>query len=194
MMRVNTDCIRDERDRDGRAAVIEVRIRELSQLFNTFDPSPFHERDLDDDAEAYIVGWAQELPRNLPIRLVVHLPEAEQKRAQERGLATALGNFFTYRANMISHQLNELFREGNIALVIGLAVLAACLFSSQLVRRLGTGPLESLIEQSLIILGWVGNWRPLEIYLYAWWPLTRRRNLYRRLAAAEVRLIADAHS
>jgi len=167
-------------------------VREVSQLFNSLDPSPFHERDLDDDAEDYIVGWAQELPANLPIRLLVHLPEAEHKRAQERGLATALENFFTYRADMISHQLNELLRQGSTALAIGMAVLAVCLSSSQFLRSIfGTGPLASLIEQSLIILGWVANWRPLEIYLYGWWPIVRRRNLYRRLARAEVRLLVD---
>jgi hypothetical protein len=45
-----------------------------------------------------------------------------------------------------------------------------------------------MVEESLLILGWVANWRPLEIFLYDWWPLTRRRDLYRRLAAAAVEL------
>jgi hypothetical protein len=31
-------------------ATIEVRVHEVGQLFNTLDPSPFAERDLDDDA------------------------------------------------------------------------------------------------------------------------------------------------
>jgi hypothetical protein len=42
--------------------------------------------------------------------------------------------------------------------------------------------------EGLIILGWVANWRPLEIFLYEWWPIARRRNLYARLAAAEIAL------
>jgi len=53
-----------------------------------------------------------------------------------------------------------------------------------LTERSAEGPFRSLIEQSLPILGWVANWRPLEIFLYDWWPLARRRDLYRRLAAA----------
>jgi hypothetical protein len=32
-------------------------------LFNSFDPSPFHERDLNPDAEEYIVGSAEEVAR-----------------------------------------------------------------------------------------------------------------------------------
>jgi hypothetical protein len=33
-------------------ASIEIRLGRPQQLFNSFDPSPFHERDLDEDAEA----------------------------------------------------------------------------------------------------------------------------------------------
>lgn len=35
---------------------IEIRLHNLNQLFNSIDPSPFHEKDLDHDAEEFIVG------------------------------------------------------------------------------------------------------------------------------------------
>jgi hypothetical protein len=41
-------------------ATIQVRIHELRQLFNSIDPSPFRERDLDADCEEFIVSWARE--------------------------------------------------------------------------------------------------------------------------------------
>jgi len=43
-----------------------------------------------------------------------------------------------------------------------------------------------LVEESFLILGWVANWRPLEIFLYDWWPIARRRDLHRRLSKAIV--------
>jgi hypothetical protein len=43
----------------------------------------------------------------------------------------------------------------------------------------------------LIILGWVANWRPIEIFLYDWWPLAQRRRLYLRLASAPVEVRED---
>jgi hypothetical protein len=39
-------------------------VSRVSQPFNTRDPLPFGERDLDDHAEAYIVDRARELPRD----------------------------------------------------------------------------------------------------------------------------------
>ena len=60
--------------RAGAEAKIEISLSRLSQLFNSFDPSPFHERDLDPDAKEYTVGSAEEVARPAPLCLVVHLP------------------------------------------------------------------------------------------------------------------------
>jgi hypothetical protein len=38
------------------------------------------------------------------------------------------------------------------------------------------------------MLGWVANWKPIQIFLYEWWPLVRRRELYRRLSVASVKV------
>lgn len=41
---------------------IELRLRDLGQLFNSMDPTPFHHKDLDRDAEEFIKSWALEFP------------------------------------------------------------------------------------------------------------------------------------
>jgi hypothetical protein len=175
---------------------IQVRLENVSQLFDTMDPYPFPERDLDKDAEEYIVSWARELPRDQPIAIIIHVPFAELSKHDPRILAEALNRYFEYRAGIVTRDLNELFRVGRTALLIGLAVLGFCLTAAQFAsRRLGDMPLSRFIQESLIILGWVANWKPIEIFLYDWWPLVRRRNLYRRLAHASVQLKAyDAAS
>jgi hypothetical protein len=166
---------------------IQIRVDEVSQLFNTLDPFPFHERDLDDDAEEYIVGWARELPRDQTLRIIVHVPRPEAESDTARRLEESLQRFFAYRADVVGRDLNELFRVGRASLLIGLAVLGLCLAAGHFVTgRFGTGYLGRFVEEGLIIVGWVANWKPLEIFLYDWWPLTRRRNLYRRLAQAKV--------
>jgi hypothetical protein len=87
----------------------------------------------------------------------------------------------------VQHALNELFRVGRRSLAIGVPILVACFISARLATGyLSENPVQRLVEESLLILGWVANWRPLEMFLYDWWPLVRRRGLYRRLAAAAV--------
>ncbi|WP_296810564.1 hypothetical protein [Thiocapsa sp.] len=48
-------------------AAIDIRITRIEQLFETFDPSPFRERDLYPAATTFIVDWARELNRSIPI-------------------------------------------------------------------------------------------------------------------------------
>jgi hypothetical protein len=40
------------------------------------------------------------------------------------------------------------------------------------------GPIGRIIEESLLIFGWVANCMPIEIFLYDWLPIVRRRNLF----------------
>jgi hypothetical protein len=167
-------------------SVIEIGIERLPQLFHTLDPYPFKERDLDRDVEEYIVDWARELPRHLPLSIVVHLPASEAETQAARELENALQHFFAYRAAVIGRDLKELFRIGRRAMIVGLVVLGLCLAGGNLVGALGDGYIARFVAEGLIILGWVANWRPIEIVLYDWWPVARRRRLYRRLAVAAV--------
>ncbi len=167
---------------------IEVRVDEILQLFDTLDPFPFRERDLDSRAEEYIVGWARELPRKQFIRIVVHAPESELQSEQAKHLGATLNRYFSYRAEIIGRDLNELFRVGRKSSLIGATVLAMCVLTTQAITAVGSGNVTRFLEESLIILGWVANWKPIEIFLYDWWPLARRRDLYRRLANASVEL------
>jgi hypothetical protein len=171
------------------ADAIEIRIASIAQLFHSLDPAPFHEKDLDKDAEQFIVSWARELPRDRPLKVVVHLPEAQLALPEAQAIAPAIGQFFAYRAQVIGLELKELFRVGRRALAIGLTILLLCVIASRAVAvKLEPRPLAKVLEESLLIFAWVANWRPIEIFLYEWWPIVRRRDLYRRLADAEVEL------
>ncbi|MFY9754445.1 MAG: hypothetical protein WAK37_00730, partial [Pseudolabrys sp.] len=46
------------------------------------------------------------------------------------------------------------------------------------------------MQESVVIVGWVVIWRPIEIFLYDWIPLVRRCKLYRRLAASKVNAVS----
>ncbi len=165
---------------------IQLRVADISQLFNTLDPFPFAERDLDKDAEEFIVGWARELPRDAVLKIVIHMPEKELHKNDAKTITAALHRYFDYRAGIIGRDLNELFRVGRRSLAIGLAVLALALAATQAIAGRIEAPYGRFVDESLIIIAWVANWRPMEIFLYDWWPIVRRRNLYRRLAAASV--------
>jgi len=171
---------------------IELRVGTLSQLFDTLDPFPFRERDLDPGAEDYIVGWARELPREQPLRIVIHLPHAEATPHTTEEIRVAFMRYFDYRADAASRDLKELFRMGRGFLLVGACIMAAALTASQFMPEMSAPPqINRFISESLVLVAWVANWKPIEIFLYDWWPIVRRRSLYRRLRAAE--LFAQAY-
>lgn len=165
---------------------IEVNLNRLAQLFNSLDPSPFHERDLDQDAEDYIVGSAEEAPRQDAVRLVIHLPADQLPETDVPDLATAIHHYFAYREGHERRRLRRLFRDGRIALMIGFGFLLSCMLLRELAFSLGHRAISDIIGEGMLIIGWVAMWRPLEIFLYEWVPIRRRCRILAKLSSAPV--------
>lgn len=146
--------------------VIEVRVPELRQLFNAMDPSPFLERDLDPRAEAFLVGWARELPRDASLSLLVHLERGCGHADEATVLGHAIHQSFTQRALHTRRELRELLRRGRISLVIAIAFLSAAMAAGDLIGSLTQSRFIQIFREGLIIGGWVAMWRPLELFLY----------------------------
>jgi len=82
---------------ESKYQLIEVKVQTLQQIFNSMDPSPFHERDLDREAEEFIVSWAQEHSSRLPYKLIVHLGQSADRPNAEQILSESIRNYFAYR-------------------------------------------------------------------------------------------------
>ncbi len=166
---------------------IGIDVPHIEQLFTTFDPSPFHEHNLNRPIGQYIVSQAWDAPRR--DRFIIDL--SENGRPADLAATTKLEKVtdvhFGRLATTEHQNLRRLLRRGVISLIIGLCVLAACTALAQVVDAapIRDGWREGL-RDGLSVFGWVANWRPAEILFYDWWPVRRSRNLYRRLAAAEV--------
>ena len=167
---------------------IEVRIRELNQLFNSMDPSPFYEKELDSDAEEFIVSWAKELPAQDDFTLVVHLDDVPAQLDAQSTISEAVHNFFSYRSELTKRKLEQLTRGGWKDLVRGLLFLGGCILIANMLDRYSNAPLLAIVEESAIIGGWVGMWRPLEIFLYERWPLREACKLFDKLSRIPVQV------
>jgi hypothetical protein len=171
--------------REKSGNTIEVNLEELQQFFNTIDPSPFHEKDLDHDLEEFIVSWATEYPLQEKLRLVIYLQNPPAGTDAQSVIEKAVHNYFAYKTDLNHRELKLLFREGRISLLIGIIFLTVCLSGGQIANRLQI-PGANIVEASLTIAGWVAMWRPMEVFLYGWWPLRRAGKVYRKLSSVPV--------
>jgi hypothetical protein len=175
------------------ARVIEVRVAELRALFNSIDPSPFAERDLDPRAEDFIVEWSRDLPRDAQLALLVHLERAADGADEGVVLRDAIHEFFGERAASTRRRLRDLFRRGRISLAIGLTFLASSIgIGDVLAIYAPHSGWAGMVKESVVIGGWVAMWRPLEIFLYDWWPIRAEARLCDRLSEMPVRIVYRA--
>ena len=170
-------------------ALIEVHVSDLKELFNSFDPTPFHKRDLDPEAEAFIASWARDLPASVPLGLLVHADREAESSSATEVLHNAVRDHFARRADETRRKLRLLFRNGRIALAIGLAVVTASVIVGDIVASIfAESDVAEILRESLLIGGWVAMWRPLEVFLYDWWPIRADARLYDRLSAMTVKV------
>jgi hypothetical protein len=170
---------------------MKLQLRELAQLFNSMDPSPFHDRDLDADAEEFILNYARELPAERSLELIIHLT-TPPANGEGDTVQISVRRYFATRAKMKQRELRFLLRQGRVSLLVGLVFLVLCLATAELLETLGKGTLASIVKEGLTIAGWVAMWRPLQTYLYDWWPLRHERKLLQKLSRMKVRLVPAA--
>lgn len=167
---------------------LDLRVRELSQLFNSLDPTPFLNRDLDRACEIYIENWAMTLPFDSRLQLVIHVEQPATAEASEL-LADAVHNHYGYKIELVRGELAQLLRQGRASLAIGLVFVAACLTAGELISGALPGHGAKIARESLTIIGWVAMWRPVQIFLYDWWPLKQRIRTLENIRFARVSVV-----
>lgn len=173
--------------------LIELELNNLRQMFNTLDPSPFYEKDIDADAEEYIIGAAREIPLKEKLKLVIYLPAIEARKEDPKAVAAAIHHYFSYKLSAARRQLRLIFREGRASLAIGLTFLLICVTAqTALVSwKLEEDFMLKVITEGLIICGWVSMWRPIQIFLYEWWPVILDIRVFKKLSSIPVEIRID---
>jgi len=172
--------------REGNWNLVELKLNSPAQLFNSLDPSPFHERELDAGAATYLVDAVRELHGHRHVKVVIYLPPGGEPATGET-IVQAIHNYFRYRTQAARLSLRRVLRQGRLSLLVGLLFLAACTGLWRFVFT-GEGVVDRVLSEGFLIMGWVAMWRPLEILLYEWWPVLADARLYARLAELPVEL------
>ncbi|MGE4062070.1 MAG: hypothetical protein AB7E79_01770 [Rhodospirillaceae bacterium] len=165
--------------------VIDVQVPQIGHLFNRLDPSPPATKDLDSQLDRYIRDAVDEIGGPEKAKIVFHLPAEQLKHVHDTGLTDAVHNYFAYRCWAETVRLKQMRRRGYISFLIALAFLMGCLFVRSLLEDV-PGAAADIAAEGLLIAGWVAMWRPLELFLYDWWPVWREARLYRELQKVTV--------
>ena len=165
-------------------------MRNLTQMFNSLDPSPFWDRDLDRAAADFIEEEFSERLALQPWNLQVYTHEGLELAAD---LQAALQHFYERLASSARRRLRDQMRIGRLALLGGLGIFALSMGARGALHAL-FARVPQMLDEGLIVLAWIALWRPLEELVYEWVPLYRKRRLYTRLAAIHLTVHASSDS
>ena len=84
------------RRKNGRV-LIEIKLTSVIQLFNSFDPAPFYEKEIDSEAEDYIVDTVEDFPAKTKFMIRIYLPPAIVASEEAKKIVPAIHNHFRYR-------------------------------------------------------------------------------------------------
>lgn len=178
------------RKEDGRI-LIEIKLSSVIQLFNSFDPAPFHEKELDFAAEQYIVGIIRDFPPKTRFKIIIHLPGELATGEEAKTIATAIHNHFQYKMLVSEQQFRSRFRYGRSTLFIGLTFLMIALVVRQLVSSLDDHIIVQLFGDALLIIGWAAMWEPITVLFYQLWPIIQLKKIYGKISTMEIDILSS---
>ena len=174
---------RRRRRNAARTATVNIHVRNLAQMFNLLDPSPFWDRDLDRDAAEFIEEEFSDRRDAGRWRLSVH---ASEGAALSEDLRSAVARYYQRLVASTRRQQREQMRLTQWSLLGGAAIFLLSMSARRLLDHLLAHGTSRLLDEGLIILAWLALWRPAEALMYGWVPLWRKRRMYERLAVMRV--------
>jgi hypothetical protein len=176
--------------KEGDHILIEIMLSSVMQLFNSYDPAPFHEKELDSAAEHYIIETVKDFPKKTPFKIIIYLPPDIAITGRAQQIPQAIRNHFKYRMMVQDRKFRQRFRHGRWTLLVGLSFLAIALFARQeLPPHIESMLFAQIIADALLIIGWAAMWEPITVLLYELWPIIQQKHTYEKIStmAIEVR-------
>ncbi|MDI1229171.1 MAG: hypothetical protein PSY14_15940 [bacterium] len=165
---------------------IEVRVKSPFQLFDSRDPAPFRDRDLDDDFVEYIMSAAREFSISAPLKVLIHIEAPETKDLPRTAIREAIKVYLAYRIELQRGELKHFLKMAQLFGLAGLLFLGVCVGVAQsLTVPVPPGPI-GILREGIIIFGWVSIWKPIELVLFDWYPLFEKLNFYKKLLKTEI--------
>jgi hypothetical protein len=169
--------------------LIEIKLSSVMQLFNSFDPAPFHEKELDSAAEHYIVDTVSDFPKKTLLKILIYLPPDIAGTERAMKIPAAIHNHFQYKMLVSDRKFRTHFRHGRITLLIGLSFLTIALVARQYVSTLQNHIVAQLVADALLIIGWAAMWEPITVLLYELWPIIQMKKTYEKISTMEIEVL-----
>ncbi|MDH5580357.1 MAG: hypothetical protein OEY33_00480 [Bdellovibrionales bacterium] len=166
---------------------IELNINRYEQLYDKKDPNPYRKRDLDEDVVEYITSSYFEVGEGKVGKLrIFHQDDLTVEDINE--MKDAIHEYFEYRTHITKVNIKYTLKTGYKSLSIGLIFLVITILSSKYLN-LQDKVINSFLKELLLLIGWVSMWKPINIFLYEWWPFSKNKKMHLSFSSIPIEII-----
>ncbi|PKL57680.1 MAG: hypothetical protein CVV34_06260 [Methanomicrobiales archaeon HGW-Methanomicrobiales-5] len=167
--------------------LVEIKVSSPVQLFNTFDPAPFYERELNPDAVQYIVDAVRDFSLKTPIRLIVYLPADIAGTLDAQKIPEAISNHFRYLVMVQERKFRQKWIYGKFTILVGISFLIIAMSAGRIITAsFQDSTFAQLIATTLDVAGWVAMWEPITVHLYQLWPIVKHKKIFEKISRMEI--------
>lgn len=171
---------------DGRAGEIRLQLDDPELLFAAPETRPLDGQHdgrsgIDIILAAMKLAWP---PKDGRLQsLSIGLPAQHAETVPEDRIRDAITAYCDHQVALAAIGVRLLGKERRRTWKVGALFLLIFLALSLLVGQMRFLPemVQMVLQGSLVIAGWVGLWRPIELSLYEWWPERFRLGLHNHL-------------
>jgi len=98
-------------------SILEVKVRSVGQLFDSRDPAPFRDRDLDDDFTDYIVSSVEEMNHKVPFEMKIYITESPADMTAET-IILSIQDYFNYQIELQKIKFSKILSTARLFLLL----------------------------------------------------------------------------
>lgn len=161
--------------------MIEVRLSQYADLFNTWDPAPFKRREINPDLEVYLEKSSDEIPWKYSIEPCFFVSAEVYDEQMENESRKGLENSCAFKLYLLKKERNKVNTRMFCFVLVGFVFLGvAATFAGSVADIIW---LSTLVE-GLSISGWVLLWEAVSLFFFTNRELYYRYRIYKRLQNA----------
>lgn len=167
---------------------VNIRVANYNELFNKWDFSPYHEKDLEPELADYLESCFRELPAGSNVVVSFHLPQAVSNPDLEKQFTRSIYYHLSYRRSRLELKKRAVWRDTMQYTGFGIAFVV---FAQALPKMLDAFLLGTILSEGLFIGGWVLLWEAFSQIFFRSRQLKRERELNQRLQDATYRFVYE---
>ena len=156
---------------------IEIALTQYDHIFNKWDCAPLERREVEPELESYLKRCCQEIPSKYSLELYFKIPAEIKNPEKEEKSRNGLKNYFTFQIYLLKKKLKKNNRYIFLYILSGFFLLWIVAIWQIDISQI----LLSIIENGLLIGGWVFLWEAVSTLFFSNSELYESYRIYKRL-------------